>query len=229
MDIKPIETRYKGYRFRSRLEARWAVFFDAIGIEWEYEKEGFTNDEGDYYLPDFYLPETKTWVEVKGDTNYFLEDKNHEKMVRLLDYGGVLPHFSWSGGKEHSTRGLLLLGNIPEPKFDGQYIFPIIQHDKGLERQWVRFQVWVDKKSGCVKGSIDNVSKNNLVHENYLFFLIIPNEVMFSVMPDHCLESVKRFWKIENNFINCDHSYQHYDIIVHALEKARSARFEHGE
>ena len=28
--IKPIETKYNGYRFRSRLEARWAVFFDMI-------------------------------------------------------------------------------------------------------------------------------------------------------------------------------------------------------
>lgn len=25
--IKPIETKYDGYLFRSRLEARWAVFF----------------------------------------------------------------------------------------------------------------------------------------------------------------------------------------------------------
>ena len=30
---KAIETLYKGYRFRSRLEARWAVFFDASKIE----------------------------------------------------------------------------------------------------------------------------------------------------------------------------------------------------
>ena len=34
--MKPIETEYKGYRFRSRLEARWAVFFDALNIKWEY-------------------------------------------------------------------------------------------------------------------------------------------------------------------------------------------------
>ncbi len=40
-DFKAIETLYKGYRFRSRLEARWAVFFDALGLKWEYEKEGF--------------------------------------------------------------------------------------------------------------------------------------------------------------------------------------------
>ena len=39
--IKAIETVYKGYKFRSRLEARWAVFFDALGVEWEYEPEGF--------------------------------------------------------------------------------------------------------------------------------------------------------------------------------------------
>ena len=35
--LKAIETEYKGYRFRSRLEARWAVFFDACGVKWEYE------------------------------------------------------------------------------------------------------------------------------------------------------------------------------------------------
>jgi hypothetical protein len=54
-DLKPIETRYKGYRFRSRLEARWAVFFDALGIEWEYEKEGYDLGEVGWYLPDFWL------------------------------------------------------------------------------------------------------------------------------------------------------------------------------
>ena len=40
-EIKAIETVYNGYRFRSRLEARWAVFFEAAGIEYEYEPEGF--------------------------------------------------------------------------------------------------------------------------------------------------------------------------------------------
>lgn len=44
--IKAIETKYKGYRFRSRLEARWAVFFDALGVRWEYEIEGFEKDVG---------------------------------------------------------------------------------------------------------------------------------------------------------------------------------------
>lgn len=51
--IKAIETTYRGYRFRSRLEARWAVFFDALGLKWEYEPEGFDLGEAGWYLPDF--------------------------------------------------------------------------------------------------------------------------------------------------------------------------------
>lgn len=40
-NIKAKETYYDGYRFRSRLEARWAVFFNNIGLEYEYKMEGF--------------------------------------------------------------------------------------------------------------------------------------------------------------------------------------------
>ena len=65
MDIKPIETVYNGYRFRSRLEARWAVFFDAAGIEYQYEPEGFVLSEGVRYLPDFFLPKLSAYVEIK--------------------------------------------------------------------------------------------------------------------------------------------------------------------
>jgi len=64
MNIKPIETIYKGYQFRSRLEARWAVFFDQLAIKWQYEVEGFQLPSG-WYLPDFYLPEQDCYVEIK--------------------------------------------------------------------------------------------------------------------------------------------------------------------
>lgn len=33
MTIQAIQTRYAGHHFRSRLEARWAVFFDYLGVE----------------------------------------------------------------------------------------------------------------------------------------------------------------------------------------------------
>ena len=63
--MKAIETIYKGYRFRSRLEARWAVFFDALGIWWEYEPEGMVLSDGSYYLPDFFLIDMNCYFEVK--------------------------------------------------------------------------------------------------------------------------------------------------------------------
>lgn len=64
MTLKPIETRYKGYRFRSRLEARWAVFFDALGVEWEYEVEGYDLGAAGFYLPDFELYRS-LFIEIK--------------------------------------------------------------------------------------------------------------------------------------------------------------------
>lgn len=63
--LQPISTTYKGYRFRSRLEARWAVFFDALEMQYDYEPEGFCLRDGTCYLPDFWLPQAKTWAEVK--------------------------------------------------------------------------------------------------------------------------------------------------------------------
>lgn len=63
--IKPINTLYRGFYFRSRLEARWAVFFDGLGVKWEYEVEGFDLGAAGWYLPDFWLPDLGFYMEVK--------------------------------------------------------------------------------------------------------------------------------------------------------------------
>lgn len=63
--IKPIPTTYKGYKFRSRLEARWSIFFDTLDIKWDYEVEGVDLKQYGWYLPDFYLPQVKQFAEVK--------------------------------------------------------------------------------------------------------------------------------------------------------------------
>lgn len=64
--LRPIETTYCGHRFRSRLEARWAIAFERCGIEWQYEPEGYQLPAG-WYVPDFYLPRFNSglWIEVK--------------------------------------------------------------------------------------------------------------------------------------------------------------------
>ena len=82
--IKAIETHYDGYRFRSRLEARWAVFFNAVGLEYQYEMEGFEM-EGVRYLPDFYIPSLNRWFEIKGKALSELEIKKCEEFCRRMD------------------------------------------------------------------------------------------------------------------------------------------------
>ncbi len=79
--IKAIETVYDGHLFRSRLEARWAVFFKSVGLKYEYELEGYDLGDGVKYLPDFYLPDLKLHVEVKPNRD--LSHKDIEKIVRF--------------------------------------------------------------------------------------------------------------------------------------------------
>lgn len=79
---KALPTNYKGISFKSRSEAFWAVFFDACGVDWRYEEQGY-NMGGVNYLPDFYLRDVivrqngdgdgeDLYVEVKG--NMFGDD-----------------------------------------------------------------------------------------------------------------------------------------------------------
>lgn len=63
--VKAIETIHNGCRFRSRLEARWSIFFETLGIDYQYELQGYDFD-GIYYLPDFWLPVHQCWIEIKG-------------------------------------------------------------------------------------------------------------------------------------------------------------------
>jgi nucleoside 2-deoxyribosyltransferase len=86
LNIAPIETVYRGYRFRSRLEARWAVFFDAAEIEWQYEPEGYQLKTG-YYLPDFWLPRLEAFVEVKPTYEAYLK-ATPDIMKELVERSG---------------------------------------------------------------------------------------------------------------------------------------------
>jgi len=57
---------YRGVQMRSQLEGRWAAVLDAAGIAWEYEPGVLDVGRAGLYLPDFWLPRLKTWIEVKG-------------------------------------------------------------------------------------------------------------------------------------------------------------------
>lgn len=65
MSIQAQPVTYNNIRFRSRLEARWAILFDRLHVPYQYEPRGFPLETG-WYLPDFYLPRQHWWVEIKG-------------------------------------------------------------------------------------------------------------------------------------------------------------------
>jgi hypothetical protein len=119
-----IATEYKGHQFRSRLEARWAVFFDAMGLEWQYEPQGYEFG-GERYLPDFFVKKIG-WVEVKGSSNV-------EELLRIVRAASLdgLPlspdtdrgprDIQWPDGvtpEQLPNPGIdriLVLGDVPDP------------------------------------------------------------------------------------------------------------------
>lgn len=131
MTVRAIETRYAGCRFRSRLEARWAVTLTKLRIEWQYEPQGFEID-GTPYLPDFYFPRTHTWVEVKGTD----DDINGNLKLFAVATAGALPHTANSWG---TAAGLLILGPIPTLEYDAPLpTHTLLQHEEasGVHRSW---------------------------------------------------------------------------------------------
>lgn len=119
MAIKAIETRYGGYRFRSRLEARWAVFLNEIGLDWEYEPQGYevpTRRGTIRYLPDFWLGSGQ-WGEVKG----FLDTDGMRRLCLLAS----------SLAKCGEGSDMVILGDIPGVR---SVLWPVQLHWHG--RLW---------------------------------------------------------------------------------------------
>jgi hypothetical protein len=96
-----IPTWYEGVRYRSKLEADCARFFDTHRIAYAFEPEGFQFD-GICYLPDFWLPRLKTFVEVKG----CLDGSDEAKLQALAKY--CADPYDWE-----DTRPLLILAEAP--------------------------------------------------------------------------------------------------------------------
>jgi hypothetical protein len=130
MGIKAIETKYGGYRFRSRLEARWAVFLDEVKIEWDYEPEGLevpTRRGTIRYLPDFWLA-TGQWGEVKG----FLDT---DGMRRLCLLASTLARCD-------NGHDMVVMGDVPRLH---SLLWPVQLHWHG--RLWA--VAWDPSQTGC--------------------------------------------------------------------------------
>ena len=112
--IKAIDTSYKGFLFRSRLEARWAVFFDALGLDWEYEPEGFELPDGTRYLPDFCVQTPQgnpIWYEIKP--KHVQRDAKHEAFKKYLEDLSIQGHIEFCKAREEGREPMPAMKDHP--------------------------------------------------------------------------------------------------------------------
>lgn len=243
--IKPIETVYNGYRFRSRLEARWAVFFDAAGIEYQYEPEGF-DIEGEWYLPDFYLTEMNAYVEVKNKNafNVTFNDNDGIAIESGTEDAGKYLKFALHFPQELKSSFLITMGDpfeafaYPDTTKPPKNMFAICNsrcrvHSISLQAATPIYAV-VDDKTECKKLCNDCNQFNNMgIH---IFpVLAIADDLMITLNPSiYELEAID-----EGNLIISSRDlkskeilkiiFEQHRISYEAALKARQARFEHGE
>jgi hypothetical protein len=104
-NLKAIETKFDGHRFRSRTEARWAVFFRELGLTYEYEPEGYVLPGGECYLPDFWLPQIGVWFEVKPSYLHPMLDWQEIEKCRLMCIAKQQDFLIACGAPNHGMEG----------------------------------------------------------------------------------------------------------------------------
>ena len=221
MNIKPIETVYNGYRFRSRLEARWAVFFDVGRIKYVYEPEGFNLPDGLKYLPDFYLPDFDAYVEVKRNTADGIKEVI-DKCSKAVQWGGPI-------------KRIVILSDIPDcgSPDGGIWHYPALYWNDGPYWGWWFFHGG-DELFGQTSGA-------NYLTSRYRFIEPLWEKDRDKWSPsidsisDFELRKENVFYKhtLPKNEIEMRRAIEAQEVgnsgVFQALYEARQARFEHGE
>ena len=209
-EVKAIETCYNGYRFRSRLEARWAVFFDRAGIPFEYETEGYVLPDGSCYLPDFYLPWFKAFVEIKRESIYFDEEELAKKKLEMLfDSTNI------------DCIAILCIGDPAEQKMNVLCnYYDSYGEDKGWFRGWFYEGAWYRNRKDIPGNDEEITNSEEYGYSKHWITLNCetPSDAFCKTnhQTDHNIECLERMTRYRNDFE------------TEALD-ARQARFEHGE
>lgn len=206
--IKAIETSYAGCRFRSRLEARWAVFLDQLGISWQYEHQGLlcthrlTHDDGEFpYLPDFWFPDLGLHGEVKGALT-------HPELTRLLNAAASLSSNNGYGCHDDGGHDLVIFGNIPAPAENTEGHLPtrLHMHKGSLEA------------SGWALSSLHPVSGTTIAIDSG------GDPGIYEIPPAAAIQ-----WLTRGSWASSYTNWASYELFARAYDAARRARFEHGQ
>lgn len=236
--ISPIETIYKGRRFRSRLEARWAIFFDAIDIGWEYETEGFqigdTKYLTDFKLLSFGSKAVDLFVEIKPRKPSLEEIKKcyevavgtNTNMLLICGTPGLV-EFSSLGSDWNLKTGYVAL------YFPARTIL-------GGEETSTPFSHWAESNRFTV---FQAGPDGNCLDVWPMYFLINPiakNEISYQIISkinsaaslEYEVYGVNTFGTlIRSRYFSSepDGRYTDHERLIYGYELATCARFEHDE
>lgn len=233
--VKPIETLYSGYRFRSRLEARWAVFFDALGIRYDYEPEGYELDGGERYLPDFWLTDLNMWVEIKPS-----EPTPREKRLAYLLSQGTgfntvilwgtpkIPLFDYENQRVQTFYEALLFVATPPAQLTG---FALSIHNHWLEMmpEFLTFRGYEPMQGDETRELFENwldldrqyyMNRYGIEHPKWEYGYTIKGLLW-------AFDFDTRLYKFD---VSIDYGRRSDTAdLRYAYEYAQTARFEHGE
>ena len=194
MSVTPLETLYHGVYFRSRTEARFAVFLDCLGIKWEYEPQGFDLGNGLKYLPDFKIYNVSTYhmngfktydymyVEVKGmwdDKVGKLTKRDFEKIARFSFDESQNP--IWVAGNTYTL----------DPRND-EYIKQGGSPRAGIAlAKMAAAHAFLEGRKYCVPSDVQKVFKEVLIHRINLNTAAKGNELSKEEILDNILKRVE--------------------------------------
>jgi hypothetical protein len=247
---KAIETEYNGYKFRSRLEARWAVVFDWLKVKYQYEPQGFELEDGLRYLPDFYLPEHKLYVEIKADANAAIA--SGDKLKRFADmvrangqYYAVfydVPHYEACVYEKYKYQSI----EFEHSKPVGLTLKPVLRKRALNNIEYERFSA--NGTLNCARCNDDFTHLEKI--EPYTYDDRMAVKLSFTCEAcserDHKggFDEIAFFIEIENHsghtYIEQSYMYTEnnqllilsgcdYQLLEDALYAGRTARFEHGQ
>ena len=252
--IKPIETVYNGYRFRSRLEARWAVFFDALKVNYEYEPEGFELPSGNYYLPDFRIKcYGKRGSNCAFDKWNLIACESCIHRISNISECTIQTYSNWCDLYDH-VNGYdeqLTIPDCIEIRFkDGS----ITDCKKYEPREPDCFDLYVEVKGEMTQKDADKIIE---FAKEYPVLIVgnIPNPIQYDAQCDdlHCYDRMNEidiypwnYYLIDGDYYgaypaidaaghfyldgdDCNYTTVDSRIICNAFKAARQARFEHGE
>ena len=227
--IKAIETQYKGYRFRSRLEARWAVFFDSMGINYEYEPEGFSLSNASNYLPDFFLEECETYVEIKP-ANAFTFKMEDGKFNVIDNKENADKYMAFASESTKQWNYLILMGDPVD----------VFTRNHGGNGHGVLFFsaecIFKGEDQETDHGNCKECNHSEMIAADLGGFvegkpLIASDMDDVKFIPIH--KTISMFLKTEDDiyFVECEKekAYKDLEKTLQSAYNARQARFEFGE